>query len=123
MLPFFRRLFLTTACMILLSPSTWANDFGARQYPFIPSLIHNDRPALCQAILTIAKTTFFSKDPHMYVKSIEEGQWVEWQEISEVEPTETLGKIHRLDLDLGGSGKKQTLIWSERTSTRRVCQA
>lgn len=117
MLTFFRHLFLTTACMILLSPSTWANDFGARQYPFIPSLIHNDRPPLCQAILTSAKTTFFSNEPHMYVKSIEGGQWIEWQEISEVKPTDTLGKLHRLDLDLGGSGKKQTLIWSERTST------
>jgi uncharacterized protein YecT (DUF1311 family) len=53
----------------------------------------------------------------MYVKSIEGGQWIEWQEISEVKPTDTLGKLHRLDLDLGGSGKKQTLIWSERTST------
>ena len=70
MLTFFRHLFLTTACMILLAPSTWANDFGAQQYPFIPGLIHNDRPPLCQALLTSAKTAFFSKEPHMYVKSI-----------------------------------------------------
>jgi len=28
-----------------------------------------------------------------------------------------LGKLHRLDLDLGGFGKKQTIIWSEKTWT------
>jgi len=112
---YLRYLVLTTTCLILTSSLGQASDFGARQYPFFPSLIHNTRPPLCQALLKSAKNTFFSKDPYMSIKIIQGAQLIEWQEVSEAEPSEALGRLHRLDLELGKPGKKQTVIWSEKT--------
>lgn len=103
------RLLLATVCILFMSSTAWANDFGARKYPFVPELVVNQNLPLCDAYLAAIREEFFSTKVNMIVAKIQGVTWVDWKPVKPESGNEPLD-LWRLDLDLDGSGVKRTVV-------------
>jgi len=105
---------------LLSAPDVFAgNEFGATKYPFSPALVINKNPRLCKIALDDAKERFFSGSPDTAIdinhRSPErpKAHWQIWGLVDFPEGFKSNGNLARLDLDIDGTGKKQTLIYWE----------
>lgn len=111
----------------------YAEDFPATKYPFLPKLIENKEPALCEVFLIHAAKVFKSSEPNPVLGEINSPSiaWVKWAEVDVtgfLDPTEeNYKKIDgnheylRADLDLDGNGRIKTVVqhsYSRRWDTR-----
>jgi uncharacterized protein YecT (DUF1311 family) len=87
----------------------WANDFGTRRYPFIPALVVNQNPPLCDAYLAALREEFLSTKVNMIVTKIQGATWLDWKPVKPESGNEP-HDLWRLDLDLDGSGKTRTVV-------------
>ncbi|MDH4237273.1 MAG: hypothetical protein OEV17_08525, partial [Nitrospira sp.] len=63
----FAQFLLVISLTLFLHHTAWAKDFGAREFPFLPTLVENRSPELCNAYLAATKDEFFSKNVDMIV--------------------------------------------------------
>ncbi len=105
---------------LFFAPVVFAeNEFGATKYPFIPKLVINKNPSLCEIALDDAKERFFASNPDTAIdinnKSPERPKvnWQIWGSVELPEGFQSNGNLARRDLDISGTGKKQTLIYWE----------
>lgn len=82
---------------------------GGRKYPFLPELVENQTPALCNAYLSAIREEFFSTKADIAVSKIKGATWLEWKPVKQESVNEPLD-LWRLDLDPDGSGKKRTVV-------------
>ncbi|MBX9629332.1 MAG: ankyrin repeat domain-containing protein [Burkholderiales bacterium] len=87
-----------------------ARDFGAVRSPFLPRLVADDDPELCSIVLALARRTFLSGDSDMWVNRVDGNgiRWVPWEDQTASEDS-ARGPIRSIELDLDGTGTKQTL--------------
>lgn len=103
------RLLLATVCILFMSSTARGNDFGSRKYPFMPELVVNQSPPLCDAYLAALREEFLSTKVNMVVTKIQGATWLDWKPVKPESANEPLD-LWRLDLDLGGSGKTRTVV-------------
>jgi uncharacterized protein YecT (DUF1311 family) len=88
-------------------------EFGATRFALAPTLIENHEPELCEAVLKGTLTGFRSSDlqARVDIENVKNVTWIEWPERPDT--LAGIGFVHRLEADLDGTGRQQTIVyWS-----------
>lgn len=101
---------VATAVFAISLSANAVGNFPASRYPFQPSLLIDNNPTLCKVVLREAKQQFFqgSNGEVLFSDNANDFEWLEWERPDELQVENA--NIDRLDLDLDGTGNKQTVL-------------
>ena len=88
-----------------------SDEFGAKRFPFAPTIIENHRPELCNQLLDAALKSFRSSEfsPSLTKEELPFVTWIHWEESRRLETSS--GSVFRVDVDLDGTGTLQSILY------------